>query len=79
MGPGAADVVLVLGDVGEVREIAVGADDLVRAPAGEAVQDRLELAPGGLVLVPVEADGGLADEFDDVEGRLALLLADRVP
>ena len=28
VGAGAADVVLVLGDVGEVREIAEGADDL---------------------------------------------------
>ena len=39
---------------------------------------RLELAAGVLILVAVEADRGLADALDDLEGRLPLLLAHRV-
>jgi hypothetical protein len=78
MGAGAAHAVLVLGDVGEVREVAEGADDLGRAAAGERVQRRLELGAGGLVLVAVEADRGLADALDDVVHDLALLEPHRV-
>ena len=78
MGAGAADMVLVLGQVRQMREIAVGPDDLVGASARQAVQDRLELAAGDLILVAMEADRGLADALDDLEGRLALLLANRV-
>ena len=78
MRPGAADVMLVLGDVGEVREVAEGADDLDGLAARQAVQRRFELAPRRVVLVAVEADRRLADALDDVEDRLAFLLADRV-
>ena len=46
--------------------------------ARQAVQRGLELAPRRLVLVAVEADRGLADALDDLEDRLALLLAHRV-
>src|SRR5260370_38841877 len=75
MGPGAADPVLVLGDVGEVREIAEGADDLARLGARQPVHDLAELAPRGFVLVAAEPYRGLAGLFDDVEDALALLLA----
>ena len=71
----ATDVVLVLGDVGQVREEAVGADDLDGLSARQAVQRAFEFAPRGRVLAAMEADGGLTDALDDVEYRLPLLLA----
>ncbi len=45
MGAVAADMVLVLGDVGEMREIAEGAHDAQRLVVVEAVERRLQLAP----------------------------------
>ncbi len=75
MRPGAADVVLVLGDVGEMREETEGANDLGGAIARQRVQHRLEIAPCRVVLVAMEADGGPTNPLDDVEDRLALLLA----
>jgi hypothetical protein len=72
VGTGAADVVLVLGDVGQVREIAEGPDD-ANGPVGrQAAHDRLQLLPGGLVGVAPELDPDAADVFDEVEHRLAL-------
>ncbi len=44
---GATDVVLVLGDIGQVREEAEGADHLDGVSAREAVQRAFELAPRG--------------------------------
>ena len=74
----AADVVLVLGDVGEMREVAEGAHDGERLVGGEAVERRLELAQGAGLVVAVEADRGLPDLLDERVGLLALLLAHRV-
>ena len=71
----AADVMLVFGDVGEMREIAEGAHDRERLVGVEAVEDRLELAPRAGLVVAVEADRGLADALDERVGLLALLLA----
>ena len=45
MGAVAADMMLILGDVGEVREIAVGAHNRERLVGAQAVERRLELAP----------------------------------
>ena len=78
MGAVAADVVLVLGDVGEMREIAEGPHDRQRLVGRQAVEGRLELAPGAGLVVAMEADRGLADLLDQPEGLLALLLAHRV-
>ncbi len=74
----AADVMLVLGDVGEMREIAERPHDRERLVGAEAVEDRLELAPRADLVVAVEADGSLADLLDQRVGLLALLLAHRV-
>ena len=73
MGARTADVMLVLGDIGKVGEIGVGADDLDRRCAGNAAEDGRQLGAGVLVLVAVETDRGLADPLDQLEGRLALL------
>ena len=71
----AADVVLVFGDVGEVREIAVGAHDRERLVGAEAVERRLKLAPRGDLVVAMEADRGPADVLDQLEDLFAFLLA----
>src|SRR5215207_11692467 len=75
MRAGPSDVVLVLSDVREVGEIAECADDLDRFVARQPIQRGFQRAAGYLILVPAEADGALADAFDDVEDRIALLAA----
>ncbi len=78
VGARAAYVMLILGDIGQMREIAEGADDLDGRQARQAGQYRIQLGARGLVLVPVEADRGLADAFDKLENRLTLLRPHRV-
>ena len=78
MGAVAADVMLIFGDVGEMREIAIGADDRERLVSVEAVERRLELAPRADLVVTMEADRGLADLLDQLENLFALLLANGV-
>jgi hypothetical protein len=73
VGAGAADVVLVLGDVREVREVAEGAHHVDGLVAGQGIEGGLQLAAGGAVLVAAKADRALADGLDQVEHRLALL------
>ena len=75
MRPVPADMMLVLGDVGEMREIAERAHDRERLVGAEAVEDGLELAPGAGLVVTMEADRRLADLLDQRVGLLALLLA----
>jgi len=64
---------LVLGDVGEMREIAEGADDADGLVVRQAADDGLELLARGLVRVAVEAQRGLADALDEGEGLIAFL------
>ena len=78
VGAVAPDVVLVLGDVGEMGEVAEGAHDRERLIGGETVERRLELAPGAGLVVAMEADRRLPDLLDERVGLLALLLAHRV-
>ena len=78
VGAGAADVVLVLGEVGEMREIAESADDAQRLVRRQAAHDRLQLLPGGLVGVAMELHAGAPDVFDQLEHRLAFLGPHRV-
>ena len=75
MGPVATDVMLIFGDVGEMREIAIGANDRERLVGVEAVERRLELAPRANLIVAMEANRGLADLLDQLENLFALLLA----
>ena len=78
MGAIAPDMMLVLGDIGEMREIAIGAHDRQSLVGGETVEDRLQFAPGADLIVAVESDRGLADALDDFEHRGAFLLAHRI-
>src|SRR6516225_9064078 len=66
-----ADVMLVFGDVGELRKVAESADDLDVLSMREAIQRRF-------VFFAVEADRGPADVLDDPEDRLAFLAAHRI-
>ena len=75
MGAVAADVMLIFGDIGEMREIAVGANDRERLVSVEAVERRLEFAPRADLVVAMEANRGLADLLDQLENLFALLLA----
>ena len=74
VGSGPADVMLVFGDVGEMRKVAESADDLDTLTVREAIQCRLELVPRGFIFVAVEADRGPANVFNDFENRLAFLV-----
>jgi len=78
VGTGPTDVVLVLGEVGQVREVAEGADDADRQIRRQAAHDRLQLAARRLVGVAVELHRRAADMFDQLEHRFALLGAHRV-
>ncbi len=78
MGAVAADVMLIFGDVGEMREITVGANDRERLVSVEAVERRLELAARADLVVAMKAYRGLADLLDQPEYLLALLLANGV-
>jgi len=73
-----AQVVPVLGDVRQVREVAEGTDDADRALAAQARQQPVEVAPGALVALQPIGDGELADALDAAVRRLAFLLADDV-
>src|SRR5215467_10383843 len=74
-----ADVMLVFGDVGELRKVAESADDLNVLTMREAIQRCFELVPRGFIFFAVEADRGLADVLNDREDRLAFLAAHRIP
>ncbi len=56
MGAIAPDVVLILGDVGQMGKIGERAHDGQRLVVVEAVEDGREFAPRAGLVVPVEAD-----------------------
>jgi len=72
------DVVLILGDVGEVREIAESAYDQHGLAGRHAVEDTLQLPPGWSIVIPMEADRSLPDALHKVENVIAFLVADGV-
>ena len=75
MGAVAPGVVLVLRDVGEVREVGERAHDGERLVVVEAVEDGGKLAPRRDFVVAMEADRGLADALDEIERLAAFLFA----
>src|SRR6185312_8528204 len=74
----AADVVAVLGDVGEEREVAERPDHHHRLGGREGVQHLREALGGGGVLEATGGDRELADFLHQRERRLAFVGADRV-
>ena len=71
-----AHVVAVLGDVGQVREVAEGADHAHRLVGRQVLQQPVEHAPGAGILLQPVGHRQLAHAFDQLEGVLAFLLAD---
>ena len=69
---------LVLGDVGEMREIAERPYDLHRLTGRHIVQDGLQLVPRRLVIVAMEADRRLPNAFDEIEDVRSFLFAHSV-
>src|SRR5262245_54250959 len=78
VGSGPANMMLVFGDVGELRKVAESANDLDVLTMREAIQCRLELVSRGFIVVAVEADRGPANALDDCEDRRTLLAADGI-
>src|SRR5437667_1958504 len=76
MGSSPADVMLVFGDIGELRKVAESADDLDALTMREAIQCRLEFVPCGFIFITVKADRGPANVLNDREDRLAFLAAE---
>src|SRR6516225_9467107 len=75
MGARPADVVLILGYIGEMRKEAEGANNLQRLRRLQRVQCRLEIASCRQILVPAEADGVLPNVLNGGEDGVAALLA----
>ena len=74
VGAPAPDMVLVLGDVGQLQEIAEGADDGLRRVARQRIEEGSEFGAGGRIALPGEAHGGLADALDNFENLITFLL-----
>ncbi len=72
---GAADVVLVLGDVGQVQEVAEGAHDDDGIVVRQAVQQLGQFGARVEVIVPAEAHAQPAHVLDQFEHAAAFLLA----
>ncbi|MNT45886.1 hypothetical protein D3C72_1824960 [compost metagenome] len=73
MHAAAAVVVLVLRNIGQVREIAERAHHLVGLVARQALEQAVQLSAGGTVVLAAEAHRGLADGLDHLEGGVAFL------
>ena len=71
-------MVAVLGDVGEVREIAEGADHAHRLVARQVLQQPVEHAPGRGVALQAVGHRELAHALDQLERLVPFLLADHV-
>ncbi len=74
----AAHVVAVLGDVGQVREIAEGADHAHRLVARQVLQQPVEHRAGAGVLLQPVGHRQLAHPLDELERGLAFLFMDHL-
>ncbi len=74
----AAHVVAVLGDVGQVREIAERADHTDGLVGRQVLQQVVERRAGARVALEPISDRQAADALDQLEGLVALLFADHV-
>ena len=75
MGAAAPDMVLVLGDVGQLQEVAERTDDSLRRIARQWVEQCSEFGAGSRVALPRKAHSRLAHTLDDVEDCFAFLFA----
>ena len=65
----------IFGDIGEMREIAEGADDGARLLGGQGAQQRVEIAVRFGVVVAACGDGQAADRLDSLEYGRAFMFA----
>ena len=61
-----------------MREIGESTHDANRFADRHAVENDLELAPGGIVVISMESDRGLSDSLDQIEYVRAFLVANGV-
>ena len=73
-----AHVMAVLGDVGEMEEVAEGADDGERLARAQPREEIVEVAARGFVGLALECGRQPPDRLDDLEGFLPDLLANGV-
>ena len=73
-----AHMVAVFGDVGQVREVAEGADHADRLVGRQVFQQPVEHPAGRRILLEPVGHAQLPHPLDQLEGLLALLLADHV-
>jgi hypothetical protein len=71
-----AHVLAILGDVGQVREIAEGADHAHRLVGGQVLQQPVQHPPGAGVLVDAVGHRQLAHALDQLEGGQPFLFPD---
>lgn len=78
MGATPADVVLVFGDIGQLQEVAEGADDSLGGVARQRIEQGCEFVAGRRVAVAGKTDGGLTDALDKFKNGVTFLLTNRV-
>ncbi len=78
VGATAPDMVLVLGDVGQLQEIAEGANDGLRRVARQRVEEGGELGAGAQIAITGKTNRRLADALDKLKNGFAFLLAHRI-
>ena len=66
-------VLAILGDVGQVREVAERPDDAHGLVGGEVLQQAIQHSPGAGVLVDAVGHRQLAHAFDQIEGGQSFL------
>ena len=71
-------VVAILGDVGQMAEVAVGADHAHRLVGRQALEQRGEVAPGVVIALEPVGHRELPDALDQLVRGLALLLANHL-
>ena len=76
--PGAPDVVLVLGDIGQMQEVAEGAHHDDGVVVAQSVQQLGQFRARLEVVIPAEAHAQLAHVLDDFEHAAAFLFAHHV-
>ena len=74
----AAHMVAILGDVGQVREVAEGADHADGLLDRQVLEQAVERLAGAGILLQAVGDRELADLLDQLVGGLAFLFADDV-
>jgi len=74
-----ADMMPIFGDIGQMREVAEGANHRHHLIDREVLQKTIECLAGRRIALETVGDRELADPLDQVEGLLAFLFSDHIP